>query len=299
MRPWFVWTLLAVLCWGIWAVVGKLIGETLSPSMTQAVSTLGLLPVALALGLSPRLQATGNRRRGALFALCAGALTCLGNIAYYGLLSRGARAAVVVPLTALYPLVTILLAVLLLKERLNLIQSAGIVLSLCAIYFLNVHQDKGLISAWLGVAFIPIALWGVAGLFQKLSTNDISGELSTLWFIAAFVPVAGWIIWQAPTPVGVAFRTWTLAIALGFTLALGTLALLVAFAKKGKASIITPLAGLYPVVSIPIAILFLNERIGPREALGILLALISAIALSWESRPAATELSNLKSEVPL
>jgi len=195
--------------------------------------------------------------------------------------------------------VTILLAVLLLKERLNLIQSAGIVLSLCAIYFLNVHQDKGLISAWLGVAFIPIALWGVAGLFQKLSTNDISGELSTLWFIAAFVPVAGWIIWQAPTPVGVAFRTWTLAIALGFTLALGTLALLVAFAKKGKASIITPLAGLYPVVSIPIAILFLNERIGPREALGILLALISAIALSWESRPAATELSNLKSEVPL
>ena len=299
MRPWFVWTLLAVLCWGIWAVVGKLIGESLSPSMTQAVSTLGLLPVALALGLSPRLQATGNRRRGALFALCAGVLTCLGNIAYYGLLSRGARAAVVVPLTALYPLVTILLAVLLLKERLNLIQSAGIALSLCAIYFLNVHQDKGLISAWLGVAFIPIALWGVAGLFQKLSTNDISGELSTLWFIAAFVPVAGWIIWQAPTPVGVAFRTWTLAIALGFTLALGTLALLVAFAKKGKASIITPLAGLYPVVSIPIAILFLNERIGPREALGILLALISAIALSWESRPAATELSNLKSEVPL
>ena len=298
MRPWLLWTLLAVFCWGIWAVLGKLIGESLSPAMMQAFSTLGLLPVILALGLSRRLRAAGGRHRGALFALCAGGLTCLGNVAYYGILSRGAKAAVVVPLTALYPVVTILLAVLLLKERLNMIQSAGILLSLCAIYLLNVQHEKGLFSSWLGVAFVPIAVWGVAGFLQKLATNYISGGLSTLWFLAAFVPVAAWIISQGPTPVGVAMKTWVLAIALGLTFALGNLALLVAFAREGKASIIAPLAGLYPVVSIPIAILCLNERIGWREALGILLALISAVTLSWESRPAPTELSNWKPELP-
>ena len=70
------------------------------------------------------------------------------------------------------------------------------------------------------------------------------------------------------------------------------------FASNGKASVITPLAGLYPLVSIPIAILLLGERIGWRESLGITLALISAAALSCESRPAPSEISTLKPELP-
>ena len=57
-------------------------------------------------------------------------------------------------------------------------------------------------------------------------------------------------------------------------------ALLAAFSSNGKASVITPLAGLYPLVSIPIAIFLLGERIGWRETLGITLALFSAAALS-------------------
>src|SRR5690349_15788474 len=155
MHRWVLWTLLAVFCWGIWALVGKLI--SVSPQLTQALSTIGLIPVFVALGFSRRLTASGNRRRGSLLAISAGALTCLGNIAYYDMLSRGAKAATVVPLTALYPLVTVLLAVVLLKERLNRVQSAGIAFSLRAIYLLNVQQGEGFWSRWLFVALIPIA----------------------------------------------------------------------------------------------------------------------------------------------
>ena len=297
MHRWVLWTLLAVLCWGIWALVGKLI--SVSPALTQALSTIGLIPVFVALGFSRKLTASGNRRRGALLAMSAGALTCLGNIAYYDMLSRGAKTATVVPLTALYPLVTVLLAVVLLKERLNRVQSAGIAFSLGAIYLLNVQQGEGFWSTWLFVALIPIVLWGVAGLLQKLSTNDISGELSTLWFLAAFVPVAGWILIQQSLPAGILPGTWLLVSALGFTFALGSYALLAAFANDGKASIITPLAGLYPAVSIPLAIVFLHERIGWQETLGIALALISAIALSWESPPTQSETPGLKPELPI
>src|ERR1041385_3625969 len=46
----------------------------------------------------------------------------------------GEKTSTVVPLTALYPLVTILLAVPLLKEKLNRIQLIGVVLALAAIY---------------------------------------------------------------------------------------------------------------------------------------------------------------------
>ena len=50
----------------------------------------------------------------------------------------------------------------------------------------------------------------------------------------------------------------------------------------GKAAIVTPLCSLYSIVTIPLAVLFLKETIGGREALGIGLALISVVALGWE-----------------
>ena len=285
MPRWFMLTVVAVLCWGLWAVMAKLIGESVTAAQSQALSTLGLVPVMLALGCSKKLTSTGNRRRGAINAFVAGALTCAGNVAYYHALNVGGKASTVVPLTALYPLVTIVLAVLWLRERLNGIQLAGITLSLVAIYLFNVATVEGVVNPWLIYALIPIGLWGVSGLLQKISTNDISGELSALWFLAAFVPVAAALLFLQPLAGPVAFKTWLLIMALGLFFSLGNFAILLAFASAGKASIIAPLAGLYPLVSVPVAIVFLGEKIGLRETAGIALALVSVAALSFEKPP--------------
>ncbi len=280
---WLRWSVLALLSWGIWAIMAKLIGEALSGAHNQALSTLGILPVMLAIGVKKRFSTPGNRRRGILYALVAGAISCLGNVVYYDALSRGGKAAMIVPITALYPLTTILLAMLLLKERLNRIQLAGVLTSLVAIYLFNVQQEEGFFSRWLMYALVPIALWGAAGFLQKLSTNHISGELSTLWFLGAFIPFGWGFLVQSPLPAQITVATWLLVIGQGFFLALGNLAVLVAFADQGKASIVTPLTALYPVVSVPIAIGFLGERVGTREAIGILLALASVAMLSRET----------------
>jgi len=285
MPRWLRWTVLALLSWGVWAIMAKLIGEALSGMHNQALSTLGLLPVMLALGFSGKLSTPGDRRRGVFHAIAGGAVSCLGNVFYYDVLSRGGKAAMIVPLTALAPLVTVLLAMLWLKERLNGIQLAGVLLSLAAIYLFNVQREEGFFSGWLVYALAPIALWGAAGFFQKLSTNYISGELSTLWFLGAFIPFGVLFLVQAPLPAQITPATWLLVIAQGFFLALGNYAVLVAFADQGKASIVTPLTALYPVVSVPIAIFFLGEKIGVREGAGILLALASVAALCCETRP--------------
>ena len=285
MPRWFLLTILAVLCWGLWAVISKLIGESVTAAQSQALSTLGLIPAMLALGCSKKLTATGKRRRGIITAFLAGALTCAGNVAYYHALNVGGKASTVVPLTALYPLVTIVLAVLLLRERLNTIQLGGIVLSLVAIYFFNVTTVEGVVNPWLMFALIPIGLWGVSGLLQKISTNDISGELSALWFLAAFVPVGAGLLLFQPLATTPTLKVWLLVAGLGLFFSLGNYAILLAFAQDGKASIIAPLAGLYPLVSVPIAILFLGEKTSPRETAGIVIALISVAALAWERPP--------------
>jgi uncharacterized membrane protein len=285
---WLLWSLLAVVCWGLWAVISKLIGNALTAAQSQALSTLGLLPVMLALTRSKNLSTTGNQRRGRLIAFAAGVLVCGGNVAYYHALNLGGKASTVVPLTALYPLVTVMLALILLRERLNRIQLIGIALSLLAIWLFNVAGLEGMLSGWLAYALLPIVLWGTAGLLQKVSTHHISGELSTLWFLGAFVPVAFVLLWLEPLPQAPQARVWLLAGALGLLFGLGNFAILVAFAGHGKASIIAPLAGLYPVVSVPVAILFLGEKVGGREWLGIMVALASVVALSCEDRASAS-----------
>ena len=176
---------------------------------------------------------------------------------------------------------TIVLAVLLLRERLNRSQIYGIGLSLAAIYLLN-KGGGGVLNSALVYVFLPIGFWGVTGFLQKLCTNDVSGERSTFFFLMAFVPSSVIILLAQPLPAGLATKTWIWGIALGLFFGVGNLAILLAFAREGKASVITPLTGLYPVVSIPLAVIGFGEKISAREGFGIVLALGSVLLLSWQ-----------------
>ena len=293
-----------LLSWGLWAILYTRIAGQLSEIHSQAISTLGVVPILVALWSAKEAPSVGNRSRGILLAFGSGIFSSLGNIACYQALSH-AKAATVVPLTSLYPVVTILLAVPLLKERLNGIQWTGVGISLAAILLFNVGQEtddgQGLASPWLLVALAAVVLWGVTGLMQKMSTNHISAQSSAIWFLAAFIPVAvaillaGSIGMVDPLPSGISPRTWAIAIALGFTLALGNLTILLAYSSGGKASIITPLAGLYPMVSIPIAVLAFGERVGAREMAAIALALAAVVMLSYQSQGDASPASSSSS----
>jgi len=295
MPRWLLWSLFAVACWGLWAVTPKLIGTALTAGQSQTLSTVGLFPVMVALGLSRKLTACGIRRRGIVVAFCAGMLAGAANTAYYHALQLGGKAATLVSLTALYPIVTVLLAMIFLKERLNRVQLVGILLSLAAIWLFNIASVQGIggaLSGWIAWAIIPIVLWGVAGLLQKISTNHVSGELSTLWFLAAFVPtgIVMWFLQPLSGPVTV--RTWLLVLALGLFFGLGNLAILLAFAHSGKASVITPLTGLYSIVSVPIAILVFGEKVSVHEWAGIGFALAAVVALARETPSQSANASN-------
>jgi drug/metabolite transporter (DMT)-like permease len=291
---WVFWTLLTMFSWGIWAVLGEAIGKDLSDPHKQLFSTVGMAPVMAALYFMRDTPPPGSRRRGILLAFGAGLVSGVGNIYFYEVLGSD-EAVTVIPLTALYPLVTVLLAVVLLHERINRIQLIGISLSLAAIYLFFARDEKGFLTSWLFLALAPIGLWGLAGLLQKMTTNEISARSAALWFLAAFIPLAGWIIWREPPPTQIETRTWLLAAALGFTLALGNLTVILAFAS-GKASIVAPLAGLYSLVSVPIAIVAFGEQVKSRQSLAIALSLAAVILLSWESRASAADHQHLETD---
>jgi len=287
---WLLSTVAALFCWGLWAILPRFLGQwdTFTGGQIQAFSTLGMLPVMIALGFTRSVRNEIRNPRGTLLAVAAGTCGCIGNVLYYEILKAGEKATTVVPLTALYPLVTVLLAVPLLREKLNRTQLFGIVLAFVAIYLFNVQQTQGFLSRWLLVILVPILLWGVAGLLQKIATNHISGEMSTLWFLAASVPAAIFLFMREGSPSYYNAKELTIVLLIGFMFALGNYGILDAFAAGGKASIITPISGLYSMVSIPIAIIFLGERLGLRELLAIAIALAAIVAISLESKAEVT-----------
>lgn len=282
MPRWLLFTLLTMLLWGGWGALSKPLSSALSPWQVQALSVLGLIPVVTWLALSPQLRAGSNRTHGFKLAFASGVLGSLGNVAYYQALAVGGKAAAVTPITALYPLVTITLAILFLRERLNRVQGCGVILSLAALYLFNVGSDTGWLTPWLAVALVPIILWGASALLQKMATNSASTEGVTLSFLLGEYPVALVTPIFQPLDLRLPGTIWVMLLLLGLLFGLGNLTLILAYGKGGRAAIVTPLASLYSVATIPLAVVFLHEMVGAREWVGIALTLGAVIALGWE-----------------
>lgn len=130
-----LWLTFAVCCvgfWGVWGFVAKLTtARGMHPLALSAVSSLATMLTAWSvfffLGGAPWGKSQGN----VPFALLTGILGSAGAISFFLALQHG-RASLVVPLSALYPAVTILLSLIFLNERPSLTQTLGIVLALVA-----------------------------------------------------------------------------------------------------------------------------------------------------------------------
>ena len=137
VAPWLVYSLLTVLFWGVWGATSKAVADDIDTYMNQVLFTIGLVPVLILVIRSPRLAGGKNRKRGIFYAFITGILGGVGNITFFKSLTMGGRAAVVVPMTSLAPLVTVVLAFLVLRERMSTSQLIGLAVAGVAIYLLS------------------------------------------------------------------------------------------------------------------------------------------------------------------
>jgi len=297
MPKWLFYSVLATLLWAIWGVIPKAASKALAdqPLLMQVISTMGLLPVALTFASSKTLLAARNLWRGVAFAFVAGLCGGIGNIALLESLKRGGAASIVLPLTGVYPLVTVLLAWTFLKEKLNAIQSIGIGLAIVALYLFSVEENgalasqavpwwRSVASAWLGCALLALLLYGIAGITQKLATTHISTALSTVCFALAFLVVALLILFTQELDWNIQPRDWWTAILYGAVIGFAILAQFAAY-SRGKAAIITALTALYPAITVVLAVAIFRESLDLRKLVAIALSLAAGVALSYETKP--------------
>jgi len=133
---WLWYAILCIFWWGLWGFLSKIGSEAASPLQMQILFTLGMLPVAFGMLFQMRWKLDRNRG-GVSYGLLSGIATGLGTLGYYAAL-REQNASVVTPLTGVFPVLTVVLAFVVLRERLNKLQMAGMLLALASIVILSI-----------------------------------------------------------------------------------------------------------------------------------------------------------------
>lgn len=134
MPAWLLSSLATLFLWGLWTFLPKVATGYLNAQSTMVYQAAGSLPVILVLLAWLRFR-PGLDGRGVAAALVAGVVGTLGTLLFVYAISKG-KAAIVVPLTALYPIVTVLLSALVLHESITLRQGVGVLLALAAMLLL-------------------------------------------------------------------------------------------------------------------------------------------------------------------
>ncbi len=134
MAGWLAFSLAALGLWGVWGFLSKVAAQQLPPPAVYAITILGHLAALGYLLAGPGLMIPWQPW-GWAAALAAGVSMAFGLLCFLHALGGGA-AAVVVPLTSLYPVLTVILSLIFLRETVSLRQGAGVACALAAVWLL-------------------------------------------------------------------------------------------------------------------------------------------------------------------
>lgn len=137
-------------------------------------------------------------------------------------------------------------------------------------------------SSWMLLSIATVLLWGTWGLQSKLVVERISPWMNQVLFSIGLLPLLVWILfWKNLRQASGSPRAGaSYALLTGILGGVGNLAMYVALSLGGKASIVIPLVGLAPLITVVLAFFLLKEHLNRSQVFGLVLALISIYLLS-------------------
>lgn len=131
---WFPAAIVSLLCFGLWGFFSKLTINYIDARSALFYQSIGVAAIGfvalILLDFKP-----ASTPKGISFGFLTGVAYGIGCLFYFIAADRG-KVTTVVTMTALYPLITIFLAYVLLHEAISLRQGLGIFFALVAIYLL-------------------------------------------------------------------------------------------------------------------------------------------------------------------
>jgi bacterial/archaeal transporter family protein len=136
---WLVFATIALVFWGMTGVTQKLSTNRISSELSFLWFAYAMIAISLVLLLTVRLH-WAVTPKVLWLAIAGGTLNGLGALTSFAALESGGKASVVISLISLYPLLTVVTAVLFLREHLTPVQIAGIILAIAGAILLSIEK---------------------------------------------------------------------------------------------------------------------------------------------------------------
>ena len=280
--------LLAALAWGVsdYFITGptRVLGQYRTTAYAMLFSTLVLIPFLLYTGInfdiSPMVL---------LFAVLASIGAFLGFFFAYRSFKHG-DLSITAPIVGSYPAIIVIGSVLILGDSLTLIEIISIVVIIIGIILLStklsvLKSKRRFVAAGVGSAVAGMFFLGTPMLFAGAYIAVIGFVVLSIMF-RGISSASGFVTGiAAKQDMRLPGRRYILpVIAAGATDAVGVLIFLYGVQiKSSNLPIISALAGLAGAVTVVCALILLKERPEKNQWLGIALALIGVVVLSYFS----------------
>ena len=282
-KVWLLYALVTTAFWGIWGAFIEIPEKAGFPAtLGYIIWSLTMIPCAI-VALSLIRWKPETDKRSVFLGMVVGMLGAGGQLILFEALREG-PAYIVFPLISLFPVLTIILSVVFLKEKTTKRHWSGIILALIAAVFLADPKFSGSgkhNSSWLLLTVIVFMMWGLQAYVMKFSNNTMKAESIFMYMcLSALVlaPVA-FLMTDFSQPVNWGLKGPYLAAGIQVLNSIGALTLVYAL-RYGNAIVVVPLTGLSPVITIVISLIIYTIIPGTILLVGLLLAVVAIFLLS-------------------
>jgi drug/metabolite transporter (DMT)-like permease len=282
-RLWLFYALITTIFWGVWGAFIEIPEKSGFPAtLGYAVWSFTMIPCSV-FALFRIGWKLDYDRQSVILGSAVGLLGAGGQLFLFQALRQG-PAYIVFPIISLYPVLTIFLSLVFLKERARARQWTGIILALIAMFFLSNPQINPVSSSgigWLILAILVFVMWALQAFAMKFSNNSMKAEsiffyMTVTALILAPVAVA---MTDFSAEINWGFRGPWLAAIVQILNAIGALTLVYAL-RYGKAIIVVPMTGLAPVITVVISLIVYGVVPGGILLTGLIIAFVAIVLLS-------------------
>lgn len=287
-KPWLFYTILTTVTWGIWGALMELPVKAGFPStLGYSVWALTMIPCAIFVLRLNQFQLEHDKK-SLFYGMIIGFTGSGGTVLLFEALKLG-PAYIIFPIISLSPILTVILSVVFLKEKIGKKSWFGIILALIAIFLLSYSkpeatEQKGYL--WLELTILIFMMWGVQAFYMKIANHSMKAESIFGYMAIAAVILIPITIFMTDfqVPINWGFKGPYLTAIIQIMNAIGALSLVYAI-RYGKVAIVTPMTSLYPVITILVSLAIYGVIPGPIMIAGMVLAIIAISLFATEPEP--------------
>ena len=286
MELWFAFALVVVFLWGFDGILAKLSTPKLGVARIAALMVI-IDGVTYFLGFYYWRENLPISLGDGVLA----AVSCMvGTVAYLCFFESmmDGQVAIVGTISAAYPALTVIGALVFLSETLTVTQAMALVAIVGGIVALSYERNPGEEHAMprrsLLFALLAFALWGVWGLASKIVINAVGpGNMFGFYVISSLtVPlVYAWFRRVRPGLPGdsdPSRMTWAFGAAALAMNVCGLFAFSFAL-NAGFASLVVPISSAYPLVTVILAVALLHEKLDRLHMVALVFVIIGLIVI--------------------